>query len=186
MTDLIANPEYESLCKEIQSLQSELSHALAELDQLQTKTRPYLLALYHEKLGQAELACLREQCKTEWLRRYMEHVQAARNKGMTPLVEHIEAALQQELENYWAELRDTASKIEAAHRFMGSLMKPAESREFRQLYLRLVKRLHPDINPGLGDRERLFWRRVQEAYSAGDIEELRSLWQSVAESVSAR
>jgi hypothetical protein len=179
VTELVENPEYEALQEETLRLQSELAHALAELDQWQTQTRPYLYALYQHKIGHVELSCFRVQCKAEWLRRFIEHVQAARNRGATPIIEHIEAELQSELSEYWTGLREAAAKLEAAQRLLGGLMSPEESLEFRRLYYRLVKRLHPDVNPSLTAREQLFWRRVQSAHEAGDLAGLRAIWQGV-------
>ena len=179
MTELIPHPDYDALREDSRRLQDELSYALAELDQMQTQTRPYLLALYQQKIGRFEWRCLREQCKAEWLRRFIESVQAARNRGASPAIEQIEAALQQELAAYWTKLGEAAAKVEAAQRLLGNLMSPEQSREFRKLYYQLVKRLHPDVNPSLSDREQLFWRRTQQAYEAGDMEELRAIWQGV-------
>jgi hypothetical protein len=179
MTALVPHPEYEALRADLRRLQDELSHAFAELEHLQTQTRPYLLALYQQKIGHAELACLREQCKVEWLRRFIEHVQAARNRGESPVIEHVEAELSGELSAYWTRLRESAAKVEAAQKLLGNLKTKEESREFRHLYFKLVKRLHPDVNPSLTDRERLFWRRVQRAYETVDVAELRAIWQAI-------
>lgn len=179
MTALVPHPDYEALRADLRRLQDELSHAFAELEHLQTQTRPYLLALYQQKIGHAELACLREQCKVEWLRRFIEHVQAARNRGESPVIEHVEAELSGELSAYWTRLRESAAKVEAAQKLLGNLMTKEESREFRHLYTKLVKRLHPDVNPSLTDRERLFWRRVQRAYETRDMAELRAIWQAI-------
>jgi hypothetical protein len=175
MTRVVQHPECAALQEEIRGLREELASALAEIDALHTQAKPYLLALYQQKLGAAELECLRMQCRAEWLRRYIEGVQAARNRGKPVVTEAIEAGLRQELDGFWQRLRDSAEKLEAARNLLGHLMTPGDAAEFRKLYRGLVKRLHPDLNPQVGDRERLMWRRVQAAYTAGDLAEMRML-----------
>jgi len=64
-------------------------------------------------------------------------VQAARNRGAAPAMEHIEAALQAEMEDYWTRLREGAASVEAAQCRLGALMTPEEGREFRQIYYKV-------------------------------------------------
>lgn len=175
MSELTVHPEATALIAEIEHLRDELATALADLERLHTIDRPYLLALYQQKVGAAELECLKAQCRAEWLRRYVEHVQAAKNRGQTPQTEHIEAALQQELSGFWDRLRESADKVTAAQKLMSHLMTPEQTTKLKQLYRQLVKRLHPDVNPEQGDREKLLWRQTQQAYTDGDLDALRTV-----------
>jgi hypothetical protein len=50
-----------------------------------------------------------------------------------------------------------------------------ESRELKKLYRDIAKKLHPDINPNVTEKDKLLWIRVNDAYRNGDIEELRTL-----------
>lgn len=58
---------------------------------------------------------------------------------------------------------------------LNSLMSYEDSVEIKKLYKLLVKKLHPDINPNLSEKEKALWFRVNEAYKYSDLEELRIL-----------
>ena len=58
--------------------------------------------------------------------------------------------------------------------------------ELKQLYRKLVKRLHPDSNPNQTTREKELFIEVQKAFKQGDLERLRQIWdelQGFAEAV---
>jgi len=179
VNEAIQHPKYTALLNELRCLQDELAHALGELDHLLTAVRPYLLALYQQTIGAAELDALRIHCKAEWMRRFAERIRAARNRAEPILIEHIEAALHTEMESFWSGLHDAAAKVDAAQHLLGNLMQPKDAQAFRSLYYRLVKRLHPDVNPDVGPREKLLWQRVQQAYQDRDMQALEVVWQSI-------
>jgi hypothetical protein len=179
VNEAIQHPEYTALLNELRCLQDELAHALGELDHLLTAVRPYLLALYQQTIGAAELDALRIHCKSEWMRRFAERIRAARNRAEPILIEHIEAALHAEMASFWSGLHDAAAKVNAAQHLLGNLMQPKDAQAFRSLYYRLVKRLHPDVNPDVGPREKLLWQRVQQAYQDRDMQALEVVWQSI-------
>ena len=59
----------------------------------------------------------------------------------------------------------------------GSGAPEAEDREaaIKSIYKRLIKRLHPDINPDITQRELELFYRLVEAYKAQDLEALREI-----------
>lgn len=56
-----------------------------------------------------------------------------------------------------------------------------EANEIKQVYRSLARRLHPDMNPILSEREKELWHDAQQAYSDGDLYALETIW-SVLES----
>ena len=52
--------------------------------------------------------------------------------------------------------------------------------ELKRLYRQIVKRLHPDVHPNQTEREKDLLDRANKAYKAGDVEEMRRIWEELA------
>ena len=52
--------------------------------------------------------------------------------------------------------------------------------ELKRLYRQIVKRLHPDVHPNPTEREKDLLDRANKAYKAGDLEEMRRIWEELA------
>lgn len=52
--------------------------------------------------------------------------------------------------------------------------------ELKRLYRQIVKRLHPDVHPNPTEREIDLLNRANNAYKAGDLEEMRRIWEELA------
>ena len=52
--------------------------------------------------------------------------------------------------------------------------------ELKSLYRQIVKRLHPDVHPNPTEREKDLLDRANKAYKAGDLEEMRKIWEELS------
>ena len=52
--------------------------------------------------------------------------------------------------------------------------------ELKRLYRQIVKRLHPDVHPNPTEREKDLLDRANKAYKAGDLEEMRKIWEELS------
>jgi hypothetical protein len=76
-------------------------------------------------------------------------------------------------------LKEHLEKIENARKMEKSRLSAEESRQIVELYRRLVKKLHPDLNSDLYSQYGILWGQVQEAYGNSDLESLTALWMIV-------
>jgi hypothetical protein len=171
----IPHPDLPRLTAENALLREELSRLLAEAEQWIQVVKPHLLALYQTRIGAWELRLLQAQCDAARLRREVELLQASLNRGQPPDRRAIAATLEREFVGWQEQVRTAAERVQAAQHHLAHPMAEADDREFKQLYRALVKRLHPDVNPRLTEGQQLLWRRVQTAYAAGALAELRAL-----------
>ncbi len=172
---LVPDPAFLALEGEIDLLREDLAELLAHEHDLRHVVAPNLLALYQQKLGPWELQCLRVQAAAARARRKLELARAALNRGQVPDWKEIEEKLAEEFLTWQQRLRETAGRLEAAGQRLDHLLSPAVDRELKQLYRALVKRLHPDLNPDGDEARQKLWRRVQDAYTRADLEELRAV-----------
>jgi hypothetical protein len=169
------HPETQRLADENSLLREELVRLLTDLDDLVQTVKPNLLAFYQTKIGHWELRALQAQFEIARLKRKIELVQACLNRGQRPDLAEIEAQLELDSLAWQMKLKEAQERIQAAESRMQRLLPPAEDRELKTLYYALVKKLHPDVNPNLTDDQKRLWQRVQSAYLAGDLTEMRAL-----------
>ncbi len=49
----------------------------------------------------------------------------------------------------------------------------------KELYRKIIKKLHPDVNPNVTDREKELFRKATEAYEKGDIATLQEIYDEI-------
>jgi hypothetical protein len=175
-TTLSIHPETERLRREYAALRHEFARAVMEARDLDTVTRPYLLALFQTTVGAAELARLVADLRYRRARRALELIQAAMNRGRAPDLAAIQTELELELAAHDAKVAAAADAIERARRALSAeLMDPADAAELRRLYTKLVMALHPDLHPDQSSDDVARWHRLQRAYDEGDLDMLRAL-----------
>lgn len=169
------HPDIQRLRDENALLREELTNLFTEADQLIHVVKPNLLALYQTRIGAWELKVLTAQCQAARLKRVLELVQADLNRGRQPDLTAVEGQIELEFLQWQTKLKEAAGKLKEAEEHLKHPMSPEDDREFKKLYYALVKRLHPDINPKLTADQKRLWHRVQAAYQACDLPELRAL-----------
>lgn len=174
-SDLITHPEVLRLTGERDLLREELARLLAEAHELVETVGPNLLAMYQNKIGAWELRRLEAECGVARLRREIELAQAALNRGEAPDPFAIGAQIEAEFTTWRQRVQEAADRLRDAQLRMSHQLSPEEDREMKRLYRKLVKELHPDMNPSQGEAQAQLWRRVQDAYGRADVEELRAL-----------
>ena len=49
----------------------------------------------------------------------------------------------------------------------------------KRLYRKIVKRLHPDVNPNLTEREKELFNEATDAWKTGDLEKMQAIWEEL-------
>lgn len=173
---LEVSPEFAALLDRLKGLKVELAKLVSDRDHLLTVVKPHLETKYYTTIGikQHELLLIRNE--TLRMRRRIELIRAYLNRGESPDLEEIEIQLGVELQRWLERVQNLLEKIRRAE-FIEQLprLSPQESEKLKQLYRKLVRRLHPDINEDLPENFKYLWNRVQAAYRMGDLEELETL-----------
>ena len=171
---VILFPDYEKLTKKIKKLKKELCNLLNERDELTFVICRNIESEYMVKLGSLEIALFKVQCKVLRLKRKLAMIQQRLNRREHIDVQAIESELDVEFEEYQKKLGEQVDRLnEAIRRRKGEFLTEAETKEVKKLYYKIVKNIHPDLNPNAGAAEWDLLYSAMEAYKNGDLETLR-------------
>ena len=179
MLDLTIHPEYEDLIKSIQELENQLSILVEKRDTLLFTICPNLQTEYMLKIGKIEYSIFEFQCKILRLKRKIEMIQSFLNKDLQYNIKSIDEQLDFEYKEYTEKLIQKQKEIEEARikkSNRGRLLTVEEAEELRKLYLEIVKKLHPDINPELTEEQHGHYIDAVNAYKNGDLSEIRIIF----------
>lgn len=154
-----------------------IAELLLEIDHIVLQVNPHIEAEYATKIGYLENDLLKWQIAARRARRRCTLAQARANSGKAFASDEFEAQLDEELADWEGLLAKNAEAfLAAAERMAGSKpLSPSESHEVKQLHRELIKRLHPDLNPGQSEEAARFFMVAQAAYENGDLQVLRSV-----------
>jgi hypothetical protein len=178
----------EYLRLEIDCLSQQLAAILENLEQMQQKEKPYLLALYQTKLGDLEYRLLKLQIECRALQHRIELATTKLNRGESLTQHHLEefeAQTQQALLAWQAQLKQHAEALASGLAYMQGLTAVDGNivQRAKQAYRRLARLLHPDVNPQYQALFEHYWPSVQEAYRQVDANLLEALLQIVETAV---
>jgi hypothetical protein len=179
MAEIIRNPEYEKLVSSVHELENELAELVHERDTLFFHICPEIQAEYMLKIGKIEYAIFDYQCRLLRIRRKIELMQAFLNRGEPYSIIEIEKQLDREYQDYTNKLLEKQKEIDNARAHAGAkgrLLTEEESAELKQLYTRIVKKLHPDINPDSTEEQHAQFIDAINAYQNADLSEMRIIF----------
>lgn len=170
------NREFENLKLRHAALKERVANQIELYTHLVEVVGPNLKASYMMLVGQLEHSVF--ELKTDvnrWKRRFALRQQAL-NRGEKPDLVAIESELDNEFAEYLSEIKKHIEEIkEASLKFHANSLSEEETADLRYAYLVAVKKLHPDINPGLSKSAVDLWNQIQKSYAEKDWTNVRFL-----------
>lgn len=166
----------ESLKQQLIESRACLVELLGVLDDIDLRQKPMIEMDYAMKVGVWEAECAKANLAARRAKRRYELAQAQANRGREVDFSAIDDALDLELQEWISQVSACVESLQVhfdRRAGMGCLSSE-EAHELKMLHRKLVKRLHPDLNPGDPEAERLF-SLVRAAYENGDLSFLRAL-----------
>lgn len=178
-TELVLHPHIAALRSQCEALRARLSELLELQAMLVEHTAPRLEALYTEQLGRLELALLEVQARNACLLRRIELLRALLNRGeaITPAHRNdIDSQIRREQFEWEERLRAAEHRMRDANALLqAQRLSEQDAGMLKELYRRLVRRLHPDMTGGETEQYRRYWNEIQSAYHTGDLKYLELL-----------
>ena len=178
--NVIVFPDFEKLKNEVERMRTELSMLLLERDELQFVICKNIETEYMLKLGSIEYKAYEAQCDALRLKRKIELIQAKKNRQEKVIISAIEETLDTEFAEYQKQLNEQIDKMnDALKRSKAEVLTNEENKELKKLYRKIVKALHPDINPDVSKTQVNLFDNAVQAYKNGDLNTLRIIGEMV-------
>ena len=184
-TQIDISPRKKQLKEEYERLQLEYAALVAERDELENSEGPSLTALYMEAVGQLQYEVLVLRYEIALLKQKRDLLQAYKNRGEKADLNYVDEQVEATAKTYNENIQREEEKIKQAKAYIEEQKEEEkknqenEKRELRDLYRKLVHRLHPDLHPEQTEWEKELFLKVQDAYEKGDLEKLRELAQQL-------
>lgn len=162
---------------QLTELRQQVVDTLLEIDNINLQLNPRILANYAKAIGYLETGLYKWQLRARRAKRKFSLAQSAANKGETILLNNIEKDLDSEFDEWETKLSTLlAEQLRLLETLAGSrLLSPTATRELKTLHKKLIKRLHPDLQPNLSEEAQRFFLLAQSAYENGDLAMLRAI-----------
>lgn len=178
--NVIVFPDFEKLKNEVEKMRTELSMLLLERDELQFVICKNIETEYMLKLGSIEYKAYEAQCAALRLKRKIELIQAKKNRQEKVIISAIEETLDNEFAEYQKQLNEQIDKMnDALKRSKAEVLSDEDNKELKKLYRKIVKALHPDINPDVSEAQVQLFDNAVSAYKNGDLGTLRIIGEMV-------
>lgn len=173
-SNIILFQNFEELKEQVEKLRIELSMLVLEKDELQFVECENIETAYLLLFGALEYKVYEAQCSMLKLKRKVELIQASKNRQEKVDFSKIEDILNREFEEYKNKLNDQINKMnKAIERNNSTSLSVEENSELKKLYRKIVKALHPDLNPSISEAQRTMFENAVLAYKSGDLFTLR-------------
>ena len=179
------SPRKKQLKEEYERLQLEYAALVAERDELENSEGPRLTALYMEAVGQLQYEVLVLRYEIALLKQKRDLLQAYKNRGEKADLNYVDEQVEATAKTYNENIQREEEKIKQAKAYIEEQKEEEkknqedDKHELRDLYRKLVHRLHPDLHPEQTEWEKELFLKVQDAYEKGDLEKLRELAQQL-------
>ena len=181
--NVIVFPDFEKLKSEVEKMRTELSMLLLERDELRFTICKNIETEYMLKLGGIEYKAYEAQCAALRLKRKIELIQAKKNRQEKVIISAIEETLDSEFAEYQKQLNEQIDKMnDALKRSKAEVLSNEDNKKFKKLYRKIVKALHPDINPDVSEAQVQLFDNAVSAYKNGDLNTLKIIGEMVGNS----
>ncbi len=180
--EIIIFPDFREMKEEVERLRTELSMLVLERDELKFVICKNIEMEYMLKLGSLEYKAYEAQCASLRLKRKIELIQARLNRQEAVNLPKIDERLDKEFIRYQQELNKQIDKMNEALSYKdGEFLSEYDNKALKKLYRRIVKVLHPDINPEVTKSQMQLMENAIMAYKNGDLQTLRIIDEMVSE-----
>lgn len=164
------------LQKKYIALREELCKLIEEKENITFYVMPLLEAIYMNKIGREEFNKFILDVEIRALKREINIRQINVSKGIKKNSDEIKEQVKKEISEWNEQLEDMLKKIYQAEEYIKNTKITNEQLDsLKVIFMKIIDKLHPEINKGLTDRQNIIWMRANDAYKNKDVKELEAL-----------
>ena len=176
MNPLACSPEYQRLREQYETLVVAYTALVSQYQEMTDHEAPHLSALYMHYFGKLLYTQLRLGLSLATLRLRRSLLQAYINRDEAPDLVEIDKQMAQQRLEFHQLLEKKLAQLKAAKEYWDRPhLSFQETKELKEIYKTLVKRLHPDLNPHYTEEDKRLFLITVKAYQIGDLPQLRAL-----------
>lgn len=180
MSNIIEFPDIKKLQEEIKELKEDLNDKFFERDVLKFNICENIKMEYMLSIGNLELKLYELYTEYLRLRRKRDIIQAYINRQEKIDIEDVEQELDNEFIEYQKKLEDKIKDMnDALDRSNLETLPPESADEIKKKYKKIVKMLHPDLNPNISETDKMLFINAVESYKDGNLENIRIIYEII-------
>lgn len=174
-------PEQKMLHLQYELLSKEFAGLFSQKNEMLTYEESYLTAIYLNAIGQLQH---RKYClKTEisMLVQRIQLMQAYVNQNVYPDKAAVDKKIAARFDEYLKKIAVESEHIKQAKKFLtdSSFLPPHIVQKIKEVYVLIVKKLHPDIHPDSTEYEKELLLKAQAAYDMSNLDALNAILLSI-------
>lgn len=174
MGNIIKLDEFREKKEEINFLKNKLAELIGIYDELRFVICKNIESSYMVEIGYFEFKAYDYFYKYLRLKRKKSLIQAKINRKEEIFLDEIDHKLDLDFESFKENLEEEYQKLQDAYEYTsGDFLTVDESLEIKKLYRKLVKKLHPDLNPRQNLEDLDLFNNLTQAYKKGDLPSIR-------------
>ncbi|MDU3350669.1 MAG: DnaJ domain-containing protein [Clostridium sp.] len=166
---VISLSKVQKLKEELNILNKEYLKIYEEMEDL-NKKKESLESIYMSKLGALIFLKFEKEIEYRKLKKKLNLLIQSKNKNEKIDINKIDDILKLELKSLYKELESIREKMNDSKIYLESpILNDEEVKKIKELFRKLAKKLHPDINKNLTKEEIELWNKIKEAYENNDL-----------------
>ncbi|MBS5883685.1 MULTISPECIES: DnaJ domain-containing protein [Clostridium] len=166
---VISLSKVQKLKEELNILNKEYLKIYEEMEDL-NKKKESLESIYMSKLGALIFLKFEKEIEYRKLKKKLNLLIQSKNKNEKIDINKIDDILKLELKSFYKELESIREKMNDSKIYLESpILNDEEVKKIKELFRKLAKKLHPDINKNLTKEEIELWNKIKEAYENNDL-----------------
>lgn len=161
---------------EVNKLKEQLTQLIFEYDNLIGHVCPELERRYVLEFGLYEYELYKKDLDIDKLKRKLQLIRIEINHENKINIKEIERKLNKEFEEYEKQLQTQFDEIKFLEQHEFEKLSPEDTKKLKLLYRKLVKRLHPDLNPNPNFLEISLFYKAVTSFESGDLKGLESIF----------